>query len=272
MFLKNIFQIDEACEREPGFLALLKEVQPKADDQYELFDQKFDDSERELLQMKTSFDQLERTYNSMVELKHVLVKDARFLADQLGENAPAAAAPLSSSSSDVRAGRSKKDKKKDPIGDLPLLDNIVLGGDEPVDSNGQSAFVSIGLHKPAQAPADAHLSVAGTSFMLELGFISGVIPRDRLSTFERVLWRATRGNLFMRQVEIEEPVRDPTSGAMVRERQKERETEKDGERREWKWGERDSRQIDEEKKREGGEGGEINQKENLSLMVLSLGW
>lgn len=38
----------------------------------------------------------------------------------------------------------------------------------------------------------------------QLGFITGVIQRDRVLSFERVLWRACRGNVFLRQVEIEE--------------------------------------------------------------------
>ena len=31
-----------------------------------------------------------------------------------------------------------------------------------------------------------------------------------MATFERVLWRACRGNVFLRQAEILEPLEDPT--------------------------------------------------------------
>lgn len=33
---------------------------------------------------------------------------------------------------------------------------------------------------------------------VQLGFVSGVIARSQLEGFERVLWRTTRGNLFMK--------------------------------------------------------------------------
>ena len=42
-------------------------------------------------------------------------------------------------------------------------------------------------------------------------FVTGVIARERVPTFERVLWRACRGNVFLRQAEIEEPLEDPTT-------------------------------------------------------------
>lgn len=34
------------------------------------------------------------------------------------------------------------------------------------------------------------------------GFLTGVILREKLSSFERVLCRATRGNLFMKQLQF----------------------------------------------------------------------
>lgn len=36
--------------------------------------------------------------------------------------------------------------------------------------------------------------------MARLGFVAGVIPQEKLSAFERVLFRATRGNMFLKQV------------------------------------------------------------------------
>ena len=38
-----------------------------------------------------------------------------------------------------------------------------------------------------------------------------MIARERLPAFERVLWRACRGNVFVRQAEIEDPLEDPAS-------------------------------------------------------------
>ena len=36
--------------------------------------------------------------------------------------------------------------------------------------------------------------------------------RERLPAFERMLWRACRGNVFLRQAEIEDPLEDPQLG------------------------------------------------------------
>ena len=42
-------------------------------------------------------------------------------------------------------------------------------------------------------------------------FVTGVIARERMPVFERVLWRACRGNVFLRQAEILDPLEDPTT-------------------------------------------------------------
>ncbi|XP_032294859.1 V-type proton ATPase 116 kDa subunit a 1 isoform X8 [Drosophila virilis] len=50
---------------------------------------------------------------------------------------------------------------------------------------------------------------------LKLGFVAGVILREKLPAFERMLWRACRGNVFLRQAMIESPLEDPTNGDQV---------------------------------------------------------
>ncbi|KAG7307977.1 hypothetical protein JYU34_006604 [Plutella xylostella] len=48
-----------------------------------------------------------------------------------------------------------------------------------------------------------------------LSFVAGVILRERIPAFERMLWRACRGNVFLRQAEIETPLEDPSSSDQV---------------------------------------------------------
>lgn len=43
----------------------------------------------------------------------------------------------------------------------------------------------------------------------QLGFVAGVIERERILGFERILWRISRGNVFLRQADIETPFKDP---------------------------------------------------------------
>nr|CAH7739777.1 unnamed protein product [Callosobruchus chinensis] len=55
-------------------------------------------------------------------------------------------------------------------------------------------------------------STVGGSIRGRLGFIAGVINRERVPAFERMLWRISRGNVFLRQAEIDKPMEDPTTG------------------------------------------------------------
>ena len=50
---------------------------------------------------------------------------------------------------------------------------------------------------------------------MNIGFVAGVIPRDRIGAFERILWRTLRGNLYMNQSEIPDPIIDPTNNEEI---------------------------------------------------------
>ncbi|KAL9059485.1 MAG: hypothetical protein Q9162_001183 [Coniocarpon cinnabarinum] len=52
--------------------------------------------------------------------------------------------------------------------------------------------------------------------VMNIGFVAGVIPRDRIGSFERILWRTLRGNLYMNQSEIPEPIVNPENNEEVR--------------------------------------------------------
>ncbi|XP_076171994.1 V-type ATPase subunit a family protein Vha100-2 [Ptiloglossa arizonensis] len=48
-----------------------------------------------------------------------------------------------------------------------------------------------------------------------LEFVAGVINRERVPAFERMLWRISRGNVFLRQAELERPLEDPATGNKI---------------------------------------------------------
>ncbi|GFG30107.1 hypothetical protein Cfor_09516 [Coptotermes formosanus] len=55
-------------------------------------------------------------------------------------------------------------------------------------------------------------SAQATSVRGRLGFVAGVVPRERVPAFERMLWRISRGNVFLRRAELDQPLEDPATG------------------------------------------------------------
>ena len=76
---------------------------------------------------------------------------------------------------------------------------------------------AIGGARAAAASEDAAAAAGATPSGLHFNFVAGVIPRERMPAFERMLWRACRGNVFLRQADIEETIEDPLgSGGELR--------------------------------------------------------
>eukprot|EP01116_Phalansterium_solitarium_P012250 TRINITY_DN2836_c0_g1_i2.p1 TRINITY_DN2836_c0_g1~~TRINITY_DN2836_c0_g1_i2.p1 ORF type:complete len:827 (-),score=364.90 TRINITY_DN2836_c0_g1_i2:293-2773(-) len=128
----------------------------------------FEELQSELQQMNNNQEILERNYTELVELKHVLTKDADF-----------------------------------------FFETGVSEIDQPDEESVQKRL----LAKPAASGGKA---VGGASVQKgALGFVTGVIAREVFAPFERVLWRATRGNLFMKYSEVDEKIKDPHTGELL---------------------------------------------------------
>lgn len=50
-----------------------------------------------------------------------------------------------------------------------------------------------------------------TYLLTPLRFTAGVIKRERMIPFERLLWRACRGNIYLRYTEMDTPLEDPVT-------------------------------------------------------------
>ncbi|KAI3684916.1 hypothetical protein L6452_34145 [Arctium lappa] len=75
-------------------------------------------------------------------------------------------------------------------------------------------------HRLAEGSMDSPLLLeqemtTDLSKQVKLGFVTGLVPRDKSMAFERILFRATRGNVLMKQNVVEDPVSDPVQGEKV---------------------------------------------------------
>lgn len=160
---KEIIQEGKKDRDALALLTVLGAITEKKIGSIDELETQFDEVEKELQQMNNNQEVLNRNYNELIEIKHVLTKDTGFFSE----------ASMDSDMNDEQLGsRSSLVNKQ--------------------DANAMEQNKTV-----------------------KLGFITGVINRDKFVSFERVLWRSTRGNLFMKHANIEEKIKDPNSGDMV---------------------------------------------------------
>mmetsp|Transcript_9434 Transcript_9434/g.28487 ORF Transcript_9434/g.28487 Transcript_9434/m.28487 type:complete len:845 (-) Transcript_9434:1242-3776(-) len=148
---------------------------------------RFDDLEDHLSKLETNiisinnnWKQLQSQYNELLENKHVLEKGAEFFK----------AAPTIS---------------KDNYGSLtsfpPLTDpNSFFSFRRRKSMSGEDML----LHKQS-----ANVSLATPDL---LSYTLGVLNQDKVATFDRLLFRASRGNAFSRYAEVEQKLMDTETG------------------------------------------------------------
>ncbi|PLW25622.1 hypothetical protein PCANC_26498 [Puccinia coronata f. sp. avenae] len=168
-YVAEIRLLDEMTRRLHSTSAHL--LNPSSDSHYaSLLDSlnlELKDQEIRLNTMNASYDTLRKRLGELEEAQHVLRETAIFF-ERAQHRIPDEERPTRGSFDDDRAG---------------LLDNAAEAGRADLPDEG---------------------GLGGAAFELE--FVAGTIDRARMPTFERVLWRVLRGNLYLNWAEIDEPL------------------------------------------------------------------
>ncbi|GAA5849804.1 hypothetical protein JCM3766R1_007022 [Sporobolomyces carnicolor] len=142
----------------------------------EELDTRLAESEQRVQSMNNSYDNLEKRALELEEARQVLRETDIFFNEARNRR------------TEIRSSFEEHDQ------DTPLL------GD--VEGN------------VAASQAAAEVGAGGNYGGFELEFVAGTIDRARMGTFERVLWRVLRGNLYMNYAEIDDSILPvPTSEA-----------------------------------------------------------
>ena len=154
---------------------------------------KLESLELELRQITVNTDKLRRSHAELVELQLVLEKAGGFFDEARGDANRARGDGISIS------------------GGVGLLGGAVGG---PLGSDLESGDMGESLLRGVDdrgGPGSSYEMYADPK-AVRLGFITGVLLTHKTQSFERVLFRATRGNMFLKQSPIEGKVEDPNTG------------------------------------------------------------
>nr|GLL28454.1 V-type proton ATPase subunit a3-like isoform X2 [Ipomoea trifida] len=176
----------------------------------------------------------QRTYAAQIKRSGEMARKLRFFKDQMSK------AGVSASAKSDTQDAIKFDDLEVKLGDLEAeLIEINANNDKLQCSFNELVEYKLVLQKigeffhSARSSAEAQqqeygssqsgeesleaplLSELDASKQVRLGFITGLVPKEKSMAFERILFRATRGNVLLRQSEVDEPVIDPISGEKV---------------------------------------------------------
>jgi V-type H+-transporting ATPase subunit a len=165
-FKDQIDKANEKIQKEKLNIPLIKIQEgdePLVDLSLDELEGKFEEYERELQQFNSNQENLYRSYNELVEYRHVIKKANKFFVDV----------------SDVRAQMAQEQPTEPLVRDK---------GEE-------------GKSSGAETVSSAYAGV-------KLGYVTGVVLRDKFASFERIMFRATRGNLYLRYAEVKKLLKD----------------------------------------------------------------
>lgn len=156
--------------------------------------------EHSLLEMNGNAEAISTQYNETIELRCVLERAAEFFRSaprmQNAHSAPPAVAPRRGPGSGLIAG---------VMGEISALSSApTLVVEDEIDADASPTAYNTGFGGAADTDASTGLRMSSM-----LSFFTGTIDREKIATFERVLFRATHGNCFVRFADIKEKVVDP---------------------------------------------------------------
>uniref|UniRef100_A0A915MTX4 V-type proton ATPase subunit a n=1 Tax=Meloidogyne javanica TaxID=6303 RepID=A0A915MTX4_MELJA len=179
----------------------------------------FDKLESELREVNQNEEMLRKNFAELTELKHILRKTQQFFDEVEYEH-----------KSFGRLHGSIRPKRPQQIIETPLdeLEPLLVSGGHLTEFRGRLKLgLNEGERQALHSLAQEEFLDDGSSLIPRdrgdashvskgnLKFVAGVIQRERLPAFERLLWRACRGNVFLRQAEITEPLSDTMTGLEV---------------------------------------------------------
>lgn len=159
--------------------------------------------ERSLLEMNGNSEAITTQYNETVELRCVLERAAEFFqTSPKMQNARSV-----SSISSMRTNQTGSGIIAGVMGELNALSEAPT---IIVDDDMNTSASSLGFNNSFGMNDDSQMGPRLSSSLLS--FFTGTMDREKLATFERVLFRATRGNCFVRFADIQEQLVDPETG------------------------------------------------------------
>uniref|UniRef100_A0AC35UCS9 V-type proton ATPase subunit a n=1 Tax=Rhabditophanes sp. KR3021 TaxID=114890 RepID=A0AC35UCS9_9BILA len=177
----------------------------------------FEKLENELKEVNSNEEMLRKNYAELTELKHILRKTQQFFDEE---------------HSSLTATTTLFGQRSHPFESIggddsnPLLPEVAVingkmqlgftGGIESGGSGGFGGADQLDSDTIELTTAIGGISTGVPASFANFGFVCGVIERVRIPAFERLLWRACRGNVFLRQSEITEVMNDPLSGIQIK--------------------------------------------------------
>ncbi|CAF1326260.1 unnamed protein product [Didymodactylos carnosus] len=158
----------------------------------------FEKLDHELKEINTNADALKRNFSELTELKHNLSMTQLFFND--AQNIFSSVIPLHSNVNED---------------EVQLLPNSYILELTSLGARGGRRDVVVARPSDQDIMPTREMEIVTSGQPLKLGFITGVIPRERMLAFERMLWRVCRGNVFLKQAEIPEQVEDPITNEKV---------------------------------------------------------